>query len=74
MATNRKCCNTPRGQGPHAPGCPHGMATRQPSLREAMRGVSTEGRRELLHDAFGDLPDGAFWAMADELGLDPTDL
>lgn len=45
-------------------------------IKERQRELSrlpTKVRIELLDDIAGDMPDGAYWAMADEMGLDPSD-
>lgn len=44
-------------------------------MREGLEGKSTEERRELFETvADDDMPDGAYFALAEEFGLSPEDL
>lgn len=72
MTKKRKCCGTPRGSGPHSPACP--QRTSEPlSKRFDRDGVTKAARMDLLNDVAGDMPDGAYFAMAEEFGIDIED-
>ncbi len=72
----RRCCKTPKGKAPHRPGCHQGFAPPKRNLRDDLDrgGVSKAVRREILEDVYGDLPDGAYLAVAEEMGLSVEDL
>ena len=86
MAASRKCCDTPRGHGPHRPGCPNANFKPPPPTRRRRKprpplgqhfdknNVPKKVRREILDDVFGDLPDGAYFGIAEEMGLTVEDL
>lgn len=66
----RKCCNSPRGGHPHKAGCPQGA-----SLKSVLdsAGVTAADRIDLLADVGDGLPDGAFFALGAEMGIDLGD-
>lgn len=75
--TNRKCCNTPKGPigiSDHHPACVN-HANNQPTLKGAFDadGVSKSDRIDVLNSIADDLPDGAYFAMAGEMGIDFED-
>lgn len=71
MKPLRKCCGTPRGiHSPHHRGCPNDDSLRGSFDRD---GLSAKDRIDLLDDIAGDLGDGAYFAMAEEMGIDPED-
>lgn len=72
----RKCCNTPRGSGPHKPSCPQNQGrptNKNRSLKQALGPLSKRDRIDLLNDFAGDMPDGAYFAIAAEMGIDTED-
>ncbi len=72
----RRCCGTPRGKGPHRSSCHQAFTPPSRSLAEDFDkgGISKATRREILDDVYGDLPDGAYLAVAEEMGLSVEDL
>ena len=70
---NRKCCPTPRGPGPHKPGCPQNGQAHAAEFRRSLSRMSKRDRIDLLDDIADDMPDGAYFAMADEMGIDVED-
>lgn len=62
----RKCCATPKGSGPHSPKCRNNHQAQFLSL-------PVEARKAVFLEVAEDLPDGAFWAMAEDFGLDQDD-
>lgn len=67
----RKCCDTPRGGNfPHL----HGCVNADGGTQHPLRGMSKADRIDMMHAVGGDLPDGAFLALAGELGVGVDDL
>lgn len=67
----RKCCETPKGSGPHEARCVNAEGG---TKRNPFRGMSKADRLQLAFDMGDDLPDGAFFALADELGVSIDDI
>lgn len=68
----RKCCDTIKGNGPHMPNCVHADSRRR-RHRNPLHGLDKATRRMVLDDLGGDLPDGAYFALAGQFGLDTDD-
>ena len=75
MSNQRKCCDTLKGSNPHHPDCLNATPRRRQyrNFKEILEQSDKKIAREILDDVYGDLPDGAYFAVAEEFGLEPED-
>lgn len=68
--TMRKCCGTPKGSTPHVPSCANFSLKGELDVASLDKDV----RRAVLDEVGEDLPDGVFFALMGDLGLELEDL